>query len=314
MHVGARHQRWEPKLVGRDHQRRVSGVLSADVWREMKGFFKSIYFKILIIVFILSLVVIHLLFKIDSGVSLLQAEWSAGEVLAYVASFMATVGTMALAYASFRSSERSQEIANKLSEENNALQKVLAQNLYPTVNIRDIVVNKANAEYYSSELGYNSINGKTHSFVTGYTYNDSCGSIKIYVNLDLSDSSKQLSIKTMKFNIENSSRVMIRHIAFHGLTVRGYNKIFEAVECENINGCDSGESILLSPGQRISAKLKIFYCDRIFEKAWEDPAGGLSIIIDVTNTSVTGVKFDQYIIVEGTNTGLSRVFLGDRDK
>ena len=42
------------------------------------------------------LFLVHILFKFDSSVSLLTAEWSAGDVLAYIAGFEAFIGTVSL--------------------------------------------------------------------------------------------------------------------------------------------------------------------------------------------------------------------------
>ena len=47
-------------------------------------------------VFIVPLAVVHFLFKFDSGVEWIRAEWSAGETLAYIAGFLAFIGTVSL--------------------------------------------------------------------------------------------------------------------------------------------------------------------------------------------------------------------------
>ena len=64
------------------------------------------------------MIVIHILFKWDSGIPFIRAEWSAGDALLYVSGFVTTFGTMLVAYASFKTSEKSQDIANRLSEGN----------------------------------------------------------------------------------------------------------------------------------------------------------------------------------------------------
>lgn len=51
---------------------------------------------IVLFVFLLPLVVIHCLFKCRSGVSWLEAEWQAGDVLNYIAGFEALLGTVVL--------------------------------------------------------------------------------------------------------------------------------------------------------------------------------------------------------------------------
>ena len=41
-------------------------------------------------------VIIHIVFKIDSGISFLEAEWEAGDVLAYYGSILSFIGTVVL--------------------------------------------------------------------------------------------------------------------------------------------------------------------------------------------------------------------------
>ena len=46
--------------------------------------------------FITPLIIVHFLFKYDSGNDLIRAEWTAGDVLAYIAGFLAFIGTISL--------------------------------------------------------------------------------------------------------------------------------------------------------------------------------------------------------------------------
>lgn len=63
------------------------------IWiKKNKVFFGLIIF----LLFLVPLVLVHILFKINSNIKWLVAEWSAGDVLAYVAGFEAFVGTVAL--------------------------------------------------------------------------------------------------------------------------------------------------------------------------------------------------------------------------
>ena len=51
---------------------------------------------LVVLVFALPLVVVHLLFKWRSGMHWLEAEWTAGDVLGYIAGFEALLGTIIL--------------------------------------------------------------------------------------------------------------------------------------------------------------------------------------------------------------------------
>ena len=48
---------------------------------------------LVVLVFALPLVAVHLLFKWRSGIHWLEAEWTAGDVLGYIAGFEALLGT-----------------------------------------------------------------------------------------------------------------------------------------------------------------------------------------------------------------------------
>lgn len=56
---------------------------------------------IILLLFITPLIVTHILFKVNSGTQWLSAEWTAGDVLAYIAGFEAFIGTIALGALAF---------------------------------------------------------------------------------------------------------------------------------------------------------------------------------------------------------------------
>lgn len=51
---------------------------------------------IVLLLFLVPLLIVHILFKLNSNIEWLLAEWSAGDVLAYIAGFEAFIGTVAL--------------------------------------------------------------------------------------------------------------------------------------------------------------------------------------------------------------------------
>lgn len=57
---------------------------------------KTTTLLVCISIFFLPLVIVHILFKWNSEIRWLSAEWSAGDVLGYIAGFEAFVGTVAL--------------------------------------------------------------------------------------------------------------------------------------------------------------------------------------------------------------------------
>ena len=279
---------------------------------RMKKMSKLIKIIVLIIIFILTLIIvpliINIIFKMDAGIWFIQAEWTAGEALHYVASVMAAFGTIYLAYAALVASNKSSDIANKLTEENNALQRVLVQNLYPAVNIREISTTRP-----CECPVYPGTPDKTHSFIVTYIFDQSYGALKIYINVDV-DSTLDYSIqKTISFELENASKVLIRHIAFHDITIKGYKNNLEPIVNENSSQSDFGKAIVLSPGQRMRVEVVIYCSNQHYIKAWENPATSLSLLFRLTNTSISGVKFNQYIEVDALCNGLSRVMTGTFD-
>ena len=67
-------------------------------------------------VLIIPLMVVHFLFKWKTGVYLLEAEWTAGEVLDYIGTVLAFVGTMALSLLALRVSKEANKISQRVTE------------------------------------------------------------------------------------------------------------------------------------------------------------------------------------------------------
>lgn len=57
---------------------------------------KFIFGLVVLLLFLVPLILVHILYKFNSNIEWLTAEWSAGDVLAYIAGFEAFIGTVAL--------------------------------------------------------------------------------------------------------------------------------------------------------------------------------------------------------------------------
>ena len=68
----------------------------------------------IIAIFALPLLIVHLLFKWRSGVEFFVAEWSAGDVLAYVGTMLTFIGTIALSYMALKASNKANELSQKV--------------------------------------------------------------------------------------------------------------------------------------------------------------------------------------------------------
>ena len=108
---------------------------------KMKGriFVKKIFAKykwLLIALLMISMIavpiVVNILFKFSSA---FPAEWSAGDALSYVSGFQALFGTVILGIITVEQGQDAQRVNERLSEENNKLQKIMTQKLLPVVKM-----------------------------------------------------------------------------------------------------------------------------------------------------------------------------------
>lgn len=74
----------------------------------------AVYTLEIISIFALPLLIVHLLFKWHSGVNFFVAEWSAGDVLAYVGTMLTFIGTIALSYMALKASNKANELSQKV--------------------------------------------------------------------------------------------------------------------------------------------------------------------------------------------------------
>lgn len=59
---------------------------------------KILIFLIIILLFSLPLIIVHFLFKWHSNISFIQSEWTAGDIISYIAGFEAFLGTTILSF------------------------------------------------------------------------------------------------------------------------------------------------------------------------------------------------------------------------
>lgn len=104
---------------------------------------KIAMFLIINVLFFLPLILVHILFKWDSGTRWLSAEWSAGDILAYIAGFEAFIGTTVLGFVTVYQSEKANQQNERLSKENNFLQRISVQRLLPLVSVESISIEKS---------------------------------------------------------------------------------------------------------------------------------------------------------------------------
>lgn len=264
-------------------------------------------FRVFIILGVAALVTvaIQLLFKIRAPFSLLEAEWTAGEYLTYIAGTLTFAGTYLLGIHTLESANKYQEIANGLAKNNNELQAILAQNMLPIFNIKAVNLFPAGREARIKEEVLEC--SKTFSIGRRYTKEG----LKALINLNIDVAETFCNLKIIRFNLENTSQVPIRHVAIERIVIHRYDGNYSEVTCNNKYGEKSGLSVALSPNQQLEVEVSIYYLDKVYEMAWESESRGLSMTLFLENTSFAGKKFKQRIVLSATNGGLWDVKFGD---
>lgn len=127
--------------------------------------------SIIIGLFLLPLIIVHLLFKWDIGCNFLSAEWSAGDLITYIAGFEACIGTVSLgAFALWQNKKFKESNDNKdklfLQVENEKIRlSYLPQFLVQTANPEKCIDNRyqLSAQYADKYVPLNQFN--TYGFI-----------------------------------------------------------------------------------------------------------------------------------------------------
>ena len=99
---------------------------------------------IVVAIFFIPLIIVHLLFKWNTSIEFLGAEWDAGDLLAYIAGFETLVGTLILGLITVKQAERADAVNERLRRENNSLQKIAIQKLIPVLKVVSVEVSDSN--------------------------------------------------------------------------------------------------------------------------------------------------------------------------
>lgn len=259
----------------------------------------------IVTVSIIVCIAVHILFKIEAPFRWLVAEWTAGEILTFIASVFIFIGTYLLGVRTSETANTYQKIANKLSEDNNRLQKILAQNSLPIFAVNDAKVTQT----MDCDRIEPSILSKMQSFTIAGVHSSEKSYIKVYVNVDTNK--EKCRTKELILWIENISEVPIRHLAIEKIVINGFKDHFEKVECNNVINLKAGKSLAIRPMQSLQINFSVYYDNIVYEKVWEDNCGGLTLTMFIENTSFSGEKFKQSICISVPNNELWEARYGD---
>ena len=71
---------------------------------------------LIILCSLLPLIIVHILFKWNSGIAFLVAEWSAGELLGYIGTLLSFWGTIILGWLALQASNKANELSRRVIE------------------------------------------------------------------------------------------------------------------------------------------------------------------------------------------------------
>lgn len=95
-------------------------------------------FLISLLGFFLPLIIVHILFKWNSGIKFLQATWESDAIISYIVSYFTLLGTIFLGYMTYRISKTSVDINSRLVEIENYRENISKQDRLGIIDIESI--------------------------------------------------------------------------------------------------------------------------------------------------------------------------------
>jgi len=262
---------------------------------------------ICISIFALQALVVHALHKWYIGIPWLAATWSSGDMLAYVAGFEAFIGTIFLGLVSLEQNRRAEKTNERLSEENIYLQKIMSQKMMPVVKISSL---KTSRTLKSDKIPDPFPCGNSfRRFIRDNTASPVKPVHVIHVNVDVKEGIP-IYVRELTFSVCNISEAIIRHICVDDITICGYEGIFSEIRCSNWKPQD-GISSLLTIGDSLTVQVMFYFNSEEIKSSWDSELGGLAVSMFLTNTTITGIKFQEFIDIRTSNNGYSHVKYGE---
>lgn len=253
---------------------------------------------ICIVLLFLPLIVVHVLFKWKPGIEWIAAEWSAGDVLAYIAGFEAFIGTAALGLITVYQSKKANDESERLSKENNYLQKISIQRLLPLVKVTSVEVQDSCTIEYAYEKDKTAM-----LYVSDHiTPNKRETHIETYLPA-LGDQAMHYK-KVVNLTIENISDSPIHQIRVDRIEFSGFRYKGECVPLACCVGMEKYNCIsnLLFPGEALDVTIDIFFDNVKYKNFWEyaelTSVGNFDICLYITNISISGITYKEKIYIE----------------
>lgn len=257
---------------------------------------KLLTFGLCVLAFTLPLLVVHVLFKIEATNSWFVATWSAGELLAYIAGFEALLGTVVLGAITVYQSDRANEVNERLSKENNYLQKISIQQMLPLLKVADLAVHKTREVKHQKIWESNTVKVSDHG-----TSEKREPHIEVYPQLI---NNGQGYYKQIELMMENISAGPICQISIDRIEFSGFKYKDAYVNKASCVGIEQAKYIswLILPGDQLKVIVDIYFDNELYKDFWEfddyTSIGCFDICLYVTNKSLSGIKYKEKIYIE----------------
>ena len=265
---------------------------------------------ITILVFIVPLIVVHILFKSTAIHSWFIAKWSAGDLLGYIAGFASLLGTVFLGLITVYFADQANEINERLGKENNDMQKIMAQKMLPVLRLES-------ARTYNSAIVKTKPTNfpKSTEFLRVIAHNENEPNIvhqKVYVNIDVdTGDDTPLYVKQVSFKLVNISDTIFRHISLDHIEISGFKGKTEPVLCKNQTTGD-GISELITTNEGVDVAVIVYTKNGELVDLWDNILGGLAFTLYVTNTSINGIQFQEYIDIRVADNNYVKISYGEK--
>ena len=271
---------------------------------------KTLVTIITVLIFAVPLIVVHILFKSTATHGWLVATWSAGDLLGYIAGFVSLLGTVFLGLITVHLTDQANETNERLGKENINLQKIMAQKLMPILRLEFAHIFKSTIVKHTPPHF-----PQKAEFMRTCTYSgnmSSSGCHKIYVNIDVgTENNDPIYVKQINFRLVNISDTIIRHISLDHIQIVGYENRTEPVLCQN-EAIGDGIPTLITTDESVDLMLIVYTSSEEWASVWDDSSGGLALTLYVTNTSISGIQFHEYINVHATDNNYVKISYGER--
>lgn len=247
---------------------------------------------VIVLVFALPLVAVHFLFKWQSGIRWIEAEWLAGDVLGYIAGFEALLGTVILGLVSVYQNEKANATNERLMDVQEEQQRFQIKEKAAPVDITPIILDQERNYYVVNDDDFFDEFDVVNQKYKYFFFMDSPGVVR-----------EKDKLFNMVIEIENISNTVLTEIHIDNLRI--YDIITNAtgvslekksiLEYTYANDSEQMARCLLKPHEKIKLCLKIAMDEyRMSEESFR-------VNFDISTMSIYNVVFSANVTLFRNN-------------